>query len=102
MDAIRGTRIDDWSAWHDEHDDPHSQLAGPARGVQRLAPGVVAACLPGHVAVVSICGGQGRELVGALTDHPRRIDVRGRLVELDPHNASAARSSARAARIDGL
>jgi hypothetical protein len=33
--------------------------------------------------VISLCAGQGRDLLGVLADHPRREDVRARLVELD-------------------
>jgi SAM-dependent methyltransferase len=102
MDVVRGTKIDDWNDWHAEYEDPNSELAGRARGVQRNVTEVVAACPPGPVTVVSICGGQGRELIGALADHPRRDDVRGRLVELDPNNAAYARRTAAEAGIGGL
>jgi SAM-dependent methyltransferase len=57
---------------------------------------------PGPVTVVSICGGQGLELLGALADHPRRADVGGRLVELDERNAEIARSRAAAIGVDRL
>ncbi|GHD35622.1 hypothetical protein GCM10010335_31060 [Streptomyces galbus] len=30
-----------------------------------------------------MCAGQGRDLIGVLAGHPRRDDVRARLVELD-------------------
>jgi SAM-dependent methyltransferase len=95
-------RTSDWSDWHEEYDDPDSELAGRARGVQRLVAGVLADCPPGPITVISVCGGQGRELIGALAEHPRRADVSGRLVELDPDNAAYARRSAAAAHVDGL
>jgi SAM-dependent methyltransferase len=89
-----------WNNWHDEYDDPESELAGRMHAVRTNVAAVVGASPAGPVTVVSICGGQGRELIGALEDHPRRADVRGRLVELDPDNAERARSWAREALPD--
>jgi hypothetical protein len=51
----------------------------------------------GEIRIVSMCAGQGRDVIGALRDHPRRADVRARLVELDPRNAGIARELADAA-----
>ena len=49
---------------------------------------------PGPLRAVSICAGQGRDLIGVLRGHPRRGDVSARLVELDPRNAATARQFA--------
>jgi hypothetical protein len=84
------TTIDDWNDWHRGYDDPSSELAMRMSAVQSQVREVVDAVPPGPVTVVSLCGGQGRELVGALAPHPRRAEVRGRLVELDPQNAAEA------------
>jgi hypothetical protein len=46
-----------------------------------------------------MCAGQGRDVIGAVRDHPRRADVRARLVELDPRNAVIARKLADAANL---
>jgi hypothetical protein len=100
--APRPIRIDRWSEWHDEYDDPDSELALRMRTVRKHVAATVEACPPGPVTVVSICAGQGREVIGALEDHPRRGDVRGRLVELDPDNAAFAKQSAEHAHLDGL
>lgn len=56
----------------------------------------------GPIAVVSMCAGQGHDLLGVLADHPRKHDVVARLVELDPANAEAARSTARELGLDGI
>lgn len=45
---------------------------------------------PGPIRVVSLCAGQGLDLLGVLADHPRRYDVSGRMVELDPRNVAIA------------
>jgi SAM-dependent methyltransferase len=94
--------ISNWSNWHDEYDDPASELATRMHAVRAQVAGLVAQAPAGPVTVVSICGGQGRETIGALADHPRRADVRGRVVELDPDNAAFARQWAHATGLDAF
>jgi len=94
--------IDDWSTWHDEYENPDSELNARKRAVQRQVAAIVAECPPGPVTVLSICGGQGREVIGALENHERRGDVRGRIVELDPENGAFARAWAARAGLDKL
>jgi hypothetical protein len=94
--------IKDWHTWHDEYDEPGSELGDRLRTVEGHIVDAVAAAPPGPVTVVSICGGQGRDLAGALADHPRRADVSGRLVELDPDNTDVARQALAAAGVDGI
>jgi hypothetical protein len=48
---------------------------------------------PGPVRTVSICAGDGRDLVGALAEHPRRRDVQGLLVEIDAELAERGRAT---------
>jgi hypothetical protein len=48
----------------------------------------------GTVRVISMCAGQGRDLLGVLCEHPRRADVVARLVELDERNVDVARNAA--------
>jgi hypothetical protein len=83
----------DWVEWHRDHDDPGSPLSrrgelvrGHLRELDR-APA-------GDVRLISLCAGQGRDVIGALTGHPRRDDVRARLVELDERNVALARQAA--------
>ena len=84
----------DWRAWHDGYDRPGSALARRLRTVQEQIRRTLDARPPGPVTVISLCAGQGRDLLGVLTDHPRRADVRARLVELDARNAAEARAAA--------
>jgi hypothetical protein len=53
----------------------------------------VEAMPPGPVRTVSICAGDGRDLVGALAEHPRRTDVQGLVVEIDPELAERGRAT---------
>lgn len=94
--------IADWHEWQKGYDDPGSELAGRLRAVRAHVAAVVDEAPPGLVTIVSICGGEGREVIGALEDHPRRGDVRGRLVELDPKNAAVAGRWAKDAGLAGL
>jgi hypothetical protein len=52
--------------------------------------------------VVSLCAGDGRDLLGVLEGHPRHLDVRGLLIELDPVLSQTGRDAYRAAGIDGV
>jgi hypothetical protein len=48
----------------------------------------------GQVSLVSLCAGQGYDVLGVLPGHPRRDDVQAVLVEFDPSNAGVARLGA--------
>jgi hypothetical protein len=67
----------------------------------RLAQALDAAPL-GPISLISACAGQGRDVVPVVASHPRRNDVRGRLVELDPRLAAFARDSASAAALGAI
>jgi hypothetical protein len=95
-------RVGEWSDWHDAYEDTSSELVGRMLGVRRHVAEIVAEAPAGAVTVLSICGGQGRELIGALEDHPRKSDVRGRLVELDADNTAFANRWATKAGLLGL
>lgn len=90
----------DWQTWHEEYDAPGSS---PARRLAVVRRGIGAALdrsPPGPLRAVSLRAGQGRDLLGVLRDHPRRTDVRARLVEPDARNAALARETAAAAGLD--
>ncbi|WP_135454858.1 class I SAM-dependent methyltransferase family protein [Mycobacterium sp. DL99] len=80
----------DWHSWHEDYDRPDSALAHRLRAVQTLIRQALDDAPAGPLRVVSLCAGQGRDLLEVLAGHPRRDDVRARLVELDPRNAEVA------------
>jgi hypothetical protein len=92
----------DWVDWHRSYDDRSSPLAGRLRAVQRHVVELLDAAPPGEIRVISMCAGQGRDLLEVLGGHPRMPDVSARLVELDPRNAGIARASAATAGITGV
>jgi len=84
----------DWQAWHREYDAPGSRLASRLRAVQGFIRAAIDRAPPGPIRAISVCAGEGRDLLGVLADHPRASDVVARLVELDPELAAKARSGA--------
>jgi hypothetical protein len=92
----------DWVAWHAPYDDPGSNLERRLRWVQRRIQLALDEALPGPVQVLSLCAGQGRDLLEVLAVHPRRADVRALLVELDERNVAEARRHVAAAGLDGV
>jgi hypothetical protein len=85
-----------WAAWHRDYDEPGSPHARRLAEVQARVSDALAACPPGPIRILSLCAGEGRDLLGVLPDHPRRDDVRARLIELDPANVTVAREHAAA------
>ncbi|MFB9474897.1 class I SAM-dependent methyltransferase [Nonomuraea salmonea] len=80
----------DWLTWHDQYDVPGSYLAQRLHVVQERIRLALDASPPGPLRLISLCSGQGRDVLEVLAEHPRRDDVRARLVELDPHNTAIA------------
>lgn len=91
----------DWAAWHREYDEPDSRLSRRLAVVQEQLRRALDGH-PGPVRIVSMCAGEGRDVIGVLCGHPRRGDVTARLVELDERSAAAARAAARAAGLDAV
>ncbi|MCE6997844.1 class I SAM-dependent methyltransferase [Saccharothrix sp. S26] len=92
----------DWHEWHADYDVAGSTLARRLRAVQAQVRAALDESPPGPLRALSLCAGQGRDLLEVLADHPRRDDVRARLVELDPRNAAIAEAAARAAGLTGV
>jgi hypothetical protein len=86
--------VRDWHGWHQAYDDPASPLSRRLALVQGCIRAAFDHCAPGPIRAVSVCAGQGRDLLGVLAEHPRSADVRARLVELDPRNVAVGRSAA--------
>lgn len=80
-----------WQNWHSEYDRPDSALSKRLEMVKSRLGLLLDEAPPGPLRLISMCAGQGRDVIGALREHPRRDDVSALLVELDPGNASFAR-----------
>jgi hypothetical protein len=88
--------VTDWASWHEAYDNPSSSLSARLRCVQAHLSDAIDRAPPGRVSLVSLCAGQGRDVIGVLPEHPRRDDVRAVLVESDERNAGLARQAAAA------
>src|ERR1700741_2039378 len=92
----------DWVEWHRDYDDPGSLLSRRGKLVQGHLRAELDRAPAGDIRLISLCAGQGRDVIGVLAGHPRRDDVRARLVELDERNVAVARESALAAGLNGV
>lgn len=92
----------DWRAWHAGYEDPDSELGRRLALVQAQLRAVLDRAPPGPIRLVSVCAGQGHDVIGVLAEHPRRADVSARLVELDERNVQLARAAASAAGLDAV
>lgn len=87
--------VSEWVEWHDGYR-PGSPLARRLAKVQGMILAALDNAPPGPISLISLCAGDGRDVLGVLPGHPRGADVRGRLVELDPELAGRARERAAA------
>lgn len=90
----------EWLEWHRGYDDPESPQARRLATVQRLVAAAIDRAPPGEVRLISMCAGDGRDVLGVLHRHPRRGDVRARLVEIDETLAQRGRTSAHREGLD--
>jgi hypothetical protein len=87
--------MSEWVEWHRGYAEG-SPLAMRLEVVQGLIRTALHNSPAGPVRVISMCAGDGRDLLGVLAGHPRVRDVHARLVELDPELAQRGRDRATA------
>jgi hypothetical protein len=87
MDELR-----DYIDWHREYDDPTSGISWRLSVVRRYLNQAFDR-LPGPVSVLSLCAGDGRDVIGTLAERSDAARVRATLVELHPDLAASARAS---------
>jgi hypothetical protein len=83
--------------WHAGYDHPGSALAARLAIVRDELGKALSRRPPGPIRLLSICAGQGRDVIPTLADHPRRHDTRAVLVDFDPQNVATAQRAADAA-----
>ena len=89
-----------WVRWHAPYEDPASNLSQRLAAVQsmvRAALDEIPDTHPGPIRIVSLCAGQGRDVIDVVATHPRGPEVSALLVELDPALVAFARDRAAAA-----
>ncbi|MEP6759587.1 MAG: SAM-dependent methyltransferase [Actinomycetota bacterium] len=90
-----------WARWHDAYEDPDSDLSRRLRVVQTHVRRAIEG-MSGRVRLISVCAGQGHDVIGSLVGHARAADVRAMLVEMDDHNVEVARRRAVEAGLMGV
>lgn len=90
----------DWLAWHESYQEatsPHSIRLGI---VQEEIRKILPQRPEETFSIVSLCAGQGDDVIGALKGYRHAKRIRARLVELDPRNFARLREKVHAAGLD--
>ena len=95
------SELRDYEAWHEQYDDPDSSLSWRLRRVQdHLQSGLDAR--PGPIRVLSVCSGDGRDVIEVLAGRSDAGRVEVILLESHPAIAARARTAAHAAGLDWI
>jgi hypothetical protein len=92
----------DWSAWHHDYADPLSALSQRLQVVQQHIRSWLDVTAPAPVTIVSMCAGDGRDLLEALDGRPDGDRVTATLVETDERNAERARAHVTRLALPGI
>ncbi|MFB9848794.1 SAM-dependent methyltransferase, partial [Micromonospora andamanensis] len=87
----------DWLRWHQDYDSPNSSLARRLRVVQHdLRRALTESPHDEHGArrLISICAGDGRDVLPVLAEHDGGRTVEALLIERDPALSQRARTAA--------
>ena len=87
----------DWARWHAEYEDDGSPLSRRLQVVRAHLHDWLDATAPRPVRVLSLCAGDGRDLLDVLASRADRSRVGAVLVELSPDLAAQARARATSA-----
>jgi hypothetical protein len=82
-----------WVAWHDRYDRPGGVMGQRLALVQAHIRGFLDERKGEELRVISMCAGDGRDLLGVLASEPE-AKVHARLLELDQTNVASARQRA--------
>ena len=82
-----------WSDWYKDYESFPS-LQARLQLVQAQIVATLNECPPGEIKITSLCAGDGRDVIGALQNHPRRNDVSARLLDDDLESINRGREMA--------
>jgi ubiquinone/menaquinone biosynthesis C-methylase UbiE len=92
----------DWCAWHQEYENRSSPLHQRLAIVQREIRRALPQQLDYPFLAISLCAGQGDDLVGVLKEYPHAARVRARLVDSEENNIAKLRKNAKDAGLHHL
>ncbi len=88
---VASDAVGEWVEWHRRYDSDAGLIAR-----LHLVQGMIRDALDGRpagpIAIISMCAGDGRDLLEMLASHPQRADVHARLVEADAELVERARA----------
>ncbi|WP_433353331.1 class I SAM-dependent methyltransferase family protein [Micromonospora saelicesensis] len=96
------TASTDWHDWHLPYDDDTSPLSRRLRLVQQHINDWLDQRPDSSLRIISVCAGQGHDLIGALAPRSDADRVCAELIEYDPRNVAAARMGITAAGLNGI
>jgi hypothetical protein len=82
----------DWYEWHDLYK-TEPKLQQRLEMVREYIAYSLNGSPDGAIRIVSVCAGDGRDLLGTLKDHPRAKDVSARLVEINSNLVERGRET---------
>jgi ubiquinone/menaquinone biosynthesis C-methylase UbiE len=84
----------DWHEWHSHYFEEDSALRRRLATVQAQLRQALPAELDAPFQIISLCAGQGLDVIETLATYPHAQHAKARLVELDERNVAAARQRA--------
>lgn len=100
MASLSGMETTDWAAWHAPYADASSPLSRRLQVITGLIDGWLDRTAPSDVRILSMCAGDGRDLIGVLRQRTDAARVQADLLELDGRLVAAAREGS--AGLDGV
>lgn len=91
----------DWTRWHEDYE-RDTPLRRRLEIVKQHVSNVLRSDAGRGLALLSICSGDGRDVLGALAEESVGSRVQGRLVDSDPRLADRARQTAREGSLTGI
>ena len=92
----------DWSAWHEQYEDQFSPLSQRLSVVQREIQRALPRQLDRSFSIISLCAGQGNDIIPVLQKYAYIQWVRARLVESDPNSVCKLRNKIHSAGLTRL
>ncbi|MGM3307139.1 class I SAM-dependent methyltransferase family protein [Anabaena sp. WFMT] len=84
--------LKDWLEWHDLYN-TEPKLQQRLKIVQEYISYSLDNSPTGDIRIVSLCAGDGRDLLGTLAKHPRAKDVYAKLIEINPQLVERGRAT---------
>src|SRR5215475_14044643 len=89
----------DYFEWHKPYDDPNSSLSKRLSLVRQELAKALDTQTAGPLRLVSMCAGQGRDVLPVLAAHHMRSQTTAVLVEFDSRNVEIAKADAKERRL---